>query len=175
MKYMNEGEPVTLTEMLGAREARAHLLEELCDRFPKETILCFKLNIPGPVKNNEAITGVFDEGVRRIKEILRDPAVASLTNDRTGPELILRTPEDARAVKEKMIALEEASPIGRLYDIDVLNKGTAVSRETLGRPERRCLICAEPAKVCARSRAHTVEAMLETIEALIEEDPHVKP
>lgn len=173
MKYMNQGEPVTLTEMLDQREIRAATLDELALRFPKDTILCFKLNIPGPVKNNDLITRVFDDGMLRIKEVLRDPIVCSLTVDKTGPELILRLSEDARSVKEKMIRLEESTPIARLYDIDVLYKGIAVSRQTLGLKERPCFMCCGPARACARSRAHSVEAMLEKIEQVILADPHL--
>ena len=173
MKYLNHGDPVTLTEMLDQREMRAAMLDELASRYPKDTILCFKLNIPGPIKNNELITRIFDDGMLRIKEVLHDPVLCSLTIDKTGPELILRLAEGPRCVKEKMIRLEEASPIARLYDIDIFFKGVAISRETLGLKERPCFICCGPAKACARSRAHSVEAMLDKIEQLVLADPHL--
>ena len=173
MKYMNQGDPVELAEMLDAREMRAAQLDELAVLYPKDTILSFKLNIPGPIKNNEMIARIFDDGVEKIKEVLAHPVICSLTNDKTGPELILRTGKDARALKEKMIRLEEAAPIARLYDIDVLFRSVAVSRETLGRGERPCFICSRPAKVCARSRAHSVDEMLEKIEQLILENPRL--
>lgn len=172
MRYLNQGDPVEPIELLDQRELRAAALDELATLFPKDTLLCFKLNIPGPIKNNDLITRIFDHGVERIKEVLPDPTICSLTVDKTGPELILHLAEDSRLVKEKMIRLEESSPIARLYDIDVLYKGVSVSRETLGIAPRACFICSGPAKVCARSRTHCVEELLEAIEQLILQDPH---
>ena len=58
-----------------------------------------------------------------------------------------------------MIALEETK-IGRLYDIDVLEKeNTKISRKDLGFPERKCLLCNNPACQCGRSRKHSIEEL----------------
>lgn len=171
MIHMNQGDPVDPFEILDQRELRASLLEDLAKRFPKDTLVCFKLNIPGPIKNNDLIAQVFDDGVERIKQVLPNPTICSVTVDKTGPELILHIAEDSRLVKEKMIKLEESSPVARLYDIDVLYKGIQVSREALGRPQRPCFLCNNPAKACARSGAHQVNDLLEAIEQMILADP----
>lgn len=173
MKYLDQGDPVSPAEILDQREQRAEEIYELSQRYPKQTLISFKLNIPGPIKNNEMILRIFDQGVSQIQKILSEPVVCSLTAHKTGPEIILRSIENARSIKEKMIALEESSPLARLYDIDVLFQGEAVSREQLMLPVRRCFICDQPAKVCARSRRHTVNEMLIRIEELIEQDPGI--
>ena len=55
-----------------------------------------------------------------------------------------------------------ASPVqalGRLLDIDVIAPdGGKISRTEIGLPARRCLLCGNPAPVCARSRAHSADA-----------------
>lgn len=173
MKYLEQGEPVTGEEILDQREMRGNLLAELTGQYPKETLVSFKLNIPGPIKNNDLISRIFDGGVEKIREVLDNPVVCALTNDKTGPELILRVSEEARTVKTKLIRLEEATPIARLYDIDVLFIGTAVSRKNLGQQERTCLICSRPAKLCARSAAHSLAELQQKMEELILADPRL--
>lgn len=72
----------------------------------------------------------------------------------------------AERIKKAMTALEEATPFGRLLDLDVLE----LSGEKLARKApRQCLLCQKPAQVCARSRAHSVEELLERVEAILEE------
>ena len=66
----------------------------------------------------------------------------------TGYEGYLVVKADGCQVKKLMIALEETK-IGRLYDIDVLEKeNTKISRKDLGFPERKCLLCDNPACQC---------------------------
>ena len=69
-----------------------------------------------------------------------------------------------------MIALEETK-IGRLYDIDVLEKeNTKISRKDLGFPERKCLLCDNPACQCGRSRKHSIEELRKKIYGIIWEE-----
>jgi holo-ACP synthase/triphosphoribosyl-dephospho-CoA synthase len=58
-------------------------------------------------------------------------------------------------IKSLMIAIEDGSELGRLFDIDVLAKdGQPVSRQALQLPGRSCLICGSPAHACARGQRH---------------------
>ena len=71
----------------------------------------------------------------------------------TGSEAILVVDAPASQVKELTWQLEEGTPLGRLYDMDVLSPdGEKLQRQT----PRRCLICGEAAAGCARSRTHSV-------------------
>ena len=61
------------------------------------------------------------------------------------------------AIKKFTTDIEDATPLGRLFDMDVLRPdGTKVDREELSLSVRRCLICGGPAKVCSSRRIHTV-------------------
>lgn len=68
-----------------------------------------------------------------------------------------------------MVSLESKGHFGRLYDIDVEDKNGSCSREDLELPERKCFLCEKEAKVCARSREHTVNEMLLWVEKLIDD------
>ena len=71
-------------------------------------------------------------------------------------------------LKKAMIELEDGTKLGRLFDIDVINsKGNKISRLELGMAPRKCIVCDEIAHVCSRSRAHSVEEMLEYINKVI--------
>ena len=80
---------------------------------------------------------------------------------------------DALRVKRACTEFEEGHPLGRLLDIDVVEMAgdtpTPISRTALGMTPRRCFICNEEAKVCARSRRHTVLEMQEHIASLVAE------
>lgn len=66
------------------------------------------------------------------------------------------------AIKKQAAIFEDRHALGRLFDIDVLiwqsdlQQVQPISRQALGQPTRRCLLCEQPTKVCARSRRHTV-------------------
>jgi holo-ACP synthase CitX len=58
-------------------------------------------------------------------------------------------------VKRRCVALEAATPVARLVDLDVYApEGTPVDRSSLHLPARRCLCCAEPARDCIRAGRH---------------------
>ena len=60
----------------------------------------------------------------------------------TGCEALLAVEGEPAALKRLAVAIEDADPLGRLLDIDVLDPaGAPVSRQALGLPERTCLLC----------------------------------
>lgn len=74
-------------------------------------------------------------------------------------------------IKKAAVSVEEGSALGRLFDMDVLIPGEnfpcSISRSRLGAAPRRCLLCEEDAKACARSRAHTMDQLLEKINEIL--------
>ena len=69
------------------------------------------------------------------------------------------------------IASSFGGGLGRLFDIDVLDAGgKKLSREGLGLPPRKCLLCEQPAHACARSRTHTVMELTERIESILRKE-----
>ena len=154
---------VTLAEMLDAREQRALRQQELLARY-QMPMVCFTMNIPGPVKNNSLCRQGFELGKQYLKEHLDSlkihPTFFTEVSQPTGNEAYYLLDQDYLLVKEITCGIEDSVPLGRLFDMDVLKpNGEKVDRQELGLPPRPCLICGEPAKICARSRAHTVEQL----------------
>ena len=166
-----EGSQPSLEEVLQTRENRVRFQGTLAEKYSADTVISFKLNIPGPVKNNESIGKIFAVGRADIFE-----ALAAMKWDilyekemilKTGPELFLVVKASLHEVKKVMIRLEEGKALGRLYDLDVFmaeNDGIkTISREELNLTERRCLICGKSAKECGRNRTHEISEMHEKI------------
>lgn len=178
----SEGSRPLLAEVLHTRENRARFQEALAAEYAPDTVISFKLNIPGPVKSNETIEEIFSLGKSDITDALMAEGWEILyekTMDlKTGPELFLVTRGTLAEVKKAMVILEEEMPLGRLFDLDVFAKeGTVVrtlSREALGYHERRCLVCEQPAKVCGRNRTHEIREMHEKIMEILEKEKRMK-
>lgn len=152
---------VSLPDMLDARERRAERQRALLTQYGRPMI-CFTMNIAGPEKDSPLIRRGFAIGLRDLEQLLEVERIRCLHRERiqafTGSEAILvldGAPSRLKAITEQ---LEEASPLGRLYDMDVLDS----AGEKLQRAEpRKCLICGGTAQVCARSRAHSVPELQE--------------
>ena len=149
--------PVTVADMLRARDERAEAQEALRQKYGC-TVVSFTMNIAGPVKVNELILRGFREGEQEINRQLRIMKARLReqveTLHFTGCEAMWAVEAEAGSVKRAMQHIEDAHPLGRLFDVDVIDAdGTHLSRGN----ERPCLICGGPAKACARSRAHSVE------------------
>lgn len=153
---------ITLEEMLDQRERRMYAIEETKKNYPDHSVISYKLNIPGAIKNNEEFFFAFEEGLKEIKdaEIIKD-----WRDKPTGPEAILIYPKSPNDTKRDMILIEEDFPLGRLYDLDVLDS----DRKALGIRPRRCLLCEEAAHACSRSRKHDLEEVLAEIYQIIQD------
>lgn len=76
----------------------------------------------------------------------------------TGYEAYLITPLPLLEAKRVTVEIEDTHPLGRLFDIDVIDKqGIPVSRDRVGGQPRRCLVCDHEARYCMRMRWHTQE------------------
>lgn len=147
---------VTLEDILRARDGRANAQRRLLHshRLP---LVSFTMNIAGPVKSAPLIELAFDAGLEALHAALGRPAAAEIVRPATGCEALLVYDRSAAELKDACLALETAAPIGRLYDLDVLD----VDGGKLSRPEpRTCLICGGPVTVCSRSRAHGLDAIV---------------
>ena len=88
---------------------------------------------------------------------------------KTGPEAMICVRAEAKDVKKRLCALEDGEELGRLLDIDVIAPdGGKISRTDIGLPAGAVLLCDKPAPVCARSRAHSVDALFERANAMID-------
>ena len=74
----------------------------------------------------------------------------------------------ARTVKELCAGIEDRDPLGRLFDLDVLDpEGGKWDREALGLPPRPCLVCRKAGKGCASRRLHPVEEIQEKTQTIL--------
>lgn len=155
---------VTLAEMLDARENRVHQQKSILSRYDM-TLISFTLNIPGPAKVFPISEKAFEEGKKLILNHLRrhniNIAFEEDNSGKTGYETFFSVDCSPYYIKKLMIDIENSCPMGRIFDIDVLNsKGEKVSRQDAGADGRRCLICGEPAHACSRSKKHSTEELI---------------
>lgn len=161
------GQPVTLKMMLHARDSRAARQRQAldCYRLP---LISFSLVTPGAVKNSPVWQRVAEYAQREITMVCQQMEWVSVweaqTDALSGPEWMAAVCAPAKALKRQLVMLEQQHPLGRLWDIDVINSdGRSLSRRELGLPARQCLICQQDAHVCARGRAHSLDLLLDEI------------
>lgn len=155
---------VSLQEILDNRELRAARQKQLLQQGG--ALVYFTLNIPGPVKISPRIRLAFCEGKARISQTLDGICTVHLHDERcapTGYEAWWLVEGNSFSLKRAMCNVEDMPLLGRLWDIDVLTPDGKISRQELSVSGRKCLICDQNAFICARSRAHTVNDMLQEI------------
>ena len=154
----------SLQDILNARENRVNRQKQLLQQYEK-TLVCFTMNIAGPVKYTPLIAEGFRMGCEALAAQLGNAILFSEKLPRhTGCEAFFVVAMEAQQVKAITTAIEEATPLGRLFDMDVLTPdGRKLDRGT----ERRCLLCEQSARVCGRSRAHTVEQLQQKTNAIL--------
>ena len=111
---------VSLMQILEAREARVLRQRCLLERY-HSTLISFTMNIPGPVKNSSLIRRAFRFGCRELESRLTGILHRELTDAPTGCEALYAVEGDADTLKALCVAIEEETPLGRLFDMDVLD------------------------------------------------------
>ena len=162
-----QGIKVGIDEVLNCREKRVAIQNEMIRKY-KKPVISFTMNIPGPIKTNNEIKKAFDIGKNLILEKLKENNTAILEiqelNENTGNELFISVNSLAKKIKNITVSIEEASELGRLFDMDVID----INFEKLSRESfRKCLICEEQAQECGRSRKHSVEELQNKVEKIL--------
>ena len=155
----------TLAQILDNREARAARQEALRREF-QCPILSFTMNIAGPVKVSALIQRAFREGLGWIFQRIPEDAILhrEVKVEITGCEALFAVRMDARELKDICTDMEEAAPLGRLFDLDVIDEsGVKLSRAV----QRCCLICGAPGRGCSARRVHSVKELQETTRQII--------
>lgn len=158
----------SLKEILKRRDERASKRRELLEKY-QNTIITFHLNIPGETKDKLLYKVSLIEGVNQLKEMLKINDVKiffdSIDFLITGPEAVLVVDGQSTHLKNMMLEFEEEHPLGRYFDLDVFDDtGKQISRNDLGLSERKCYVCDDLAKVCARSKRHSIDVIIASIE-----------
>ena len=169
--------PITLDELLASRDARHAMQQKLMAEHSGKTLVCLTVVMPGSVKRNQQSLTVARAAVKAMRKaynISDDllPETELLTNElkaeageclverdlNTGYEAYLITPLPLIEAKRVAVDIEDTHPLGRLFDIDVIDaQGIPVSRDRVGGQPRRCLVCDHEARYCMRMRWHTQE------------------
>lgn len=161
-KSMVEADYVTVEEILKFRDKKVQIQEELRLKYKRSIVVALAMNIPGPQKISPDIYLAFKEGTKTLETLFLRETISlkeRITVREKGGYLNLYAldSQEPILVKELTVQLEETHPLGRLYDIDVYNEdGKGISRIMVGRAGRTCLICDKDAKICGRSRSHSV-------------------
>lgn len=166
----DDGDQPTLEAVLDAREFRVSTVEMLAQSHPHQTVISFKCNIPGPIKNNQIISALFNQGFSSLTDAIKHQSMAVVFEKTvhlpTGSEGFLVIDSSPLIVKGIAVLFEQQR-LGRLYDVDVYSyvRGQlkSVSRVDLDLPVRHCLICDNDAKVCSSRRIHTVKQLQDKI------------
>lgn len=165
------GKELPLWQLLSCREERVAAQQALFDKYSLPTI-CFTLNIAGPVKRYSLADEAFDIGFRHIISVFADKGFHIEYSEKvdrlSGCEGYIVIDRDPIGIKKVAAEIEEENPSFRLFDIDVIRiSGEKVSRSEIGKADRRCLVCDEQASVCARSRAHGLDVIIEKTHQLL--------
>jgi len=160
-------ETVSIEDMMNCRDRRVSLQQEMLEKH-HAPLISFCMNIPGPVKTNDAIRRAFNEGTELIYSALHEDEISILDvseiHEKTGDELMLCVNADAANLKARMSRIEDTHPLGRLFDIDIINvDGTKLSRERY----RKCLLCERQAQDCARARRHSADELFAKINEML--------
>ena len=150
-----EGKTVALDAVLAARDARVARQQAMLQQGG--VLLSLTLVAPGAVKRSPLLDAIFAAALAALRPHISDARARLEAVDDSGHHALYLLDGDARDWKARVIALENRAPLSRLWDIDIIDRdGVAVSRRDLGLPPRRCLICDDDAKTCARERRHSI-------------------
>ncbi|MDF7638986.1 citrate lyase holo-[acyl-carrier protein] synthase [Lactobacillus sp. ESL0791] len=158
----NEGKKQTIADVLACKDKRVATQQAIFKQYPEQVLVDVKMNIPGPIKNNHYLARLFTKGIGDLVKICQQKKLhyrlLKANNEDSGSENFYLFKDDVLKVKRAMIAFEDKSRLGRIFDADVLQKNRrgAVSRSELNYSVRKCFLCDRPAKECARSRRHSV-------------------
>ena len=161
---------ITLDMLLESREKRWQLQRRLIQENPGLTLVCLTVIMPGNVKRNAQSLVVAHAGVEAIQRAFGQSIQWQREQDlSTGYEGYYLVDMSMIACKRLACEIEDNHPLGRLFDIDVINTHVEpVSRSVIGREGRKCLLCDQDARYCMRNHTHTRDELQQKIQQMIE-------
>ena len=161
---------ITLAQLLQARDDRYARQVALSKAWPGRTLVCMTIVLPGPVKRDARSLRVAEAALPAVRAALT-PTYEEFHDLSTGYEAYFLVDAPMLEVKKRCCSLENTHPYGRLLDLDVLEPSgetvVPVSRERVGEPPRRCLLCDCPARECMRARTHTPAEISAAIDRIL--------
>ncbi len=157
-----DGKSVPPQEILEGRSSRRQHQIEFINRGCK-SLVSFTLNIPGPIKQFPMAQAALQAGRLELLTMFQGAVCEeAYYSNPAGDQILFRLDLPPLQTKEHCLRLEQRHPLGRLFDLDVLDPlGRAISRTRLGIPPRKCLLCNHDAKICVRSQTHPMSELQE--------------
>lgn len=161
---------ITLDMLLESREKRWQMQRQLIQDNPGLTLVCLTVIMPGNVKRNAQSLVVAHAAVEAIQRAFGQSIQWQREQDlSTGYEGYYLVDMSMIACKRLACEIEDNHPLGRLFDIDVINTHVEpVSRSVIGREGRKCLLCDQDARYCMRNHTHTRDELQQKIQQMIE-------
>ncbi len=161
---------ITLEELLLARDQRREKQIELLAKDKKATLICVTIVMPGSVKLNDKAIIIGESAKREVEKAFNETAIYTLEEKKpTGYEFYLLTTQPSLETKQICCSIEQTHPLGRLFDIDVIDQNhNIISREEVGYEKRKCLLCDNEARFCMRNHTHTQDEILNHINLLVD-------
>ncbi len=149
---------VSLDEMLFAREIRAERQKEILALYSLP-LISITLNIPGPHKTHSLAKQAYTTLQKVLPKCLKKQGIPIHHQfeiaENTGFESIYVVKGIPSTIKHITMRIEDTHPLGRIFDLDVLdNRGTPLPGSSFGRNDRLCILCDKPATICARNYTH---------------------
>ena len=157
---------ITLDQLLQSRDERAARQAALLDANPARTLLCLTVIMPGPEKRSERSLRIAASAVEAVRAAF-SPEYEELRDLETGYEGYFLVEGSPLVVKRSAAAIEDTNPLGRLFDLDVITKSGPIPRSAIAAPERRCLLCDRPARLCMREHRHSYAELIAAIDRLL--------
>lgn len=165
---------ISLDRLLASRDRRWHRQMELLKEHPNESLLCLTVIMPGSVKRNRLSLAVARAATEAIRVEFADSITQMEERDlETGFEAYVLVSLPTLEAKQIACRIEENHPLGRLFDLDVIDPtGTPVQRSAVGVAPRRCLLCNNEARYCMRNHTHSPEQLQNHIAEIVEAYVH---
>ena len=156
---------ITLQQLLDSRDARHEMQQQLMAQHPDCTLVCLTVVVPGSEKRNTQSLLIAHAAVEALQQEFQPLPGHLLQRDLpTGYEAFLLTHLSYLEAKRRTCQIEEKHPLGRLFDIDVLDaNGVPIPRQAIGLPPRQCLLCHNEARFCMRNHTHSQEQLWQKI------------
>lgn len=158
---------VSLNEILISKEERVKTQRSLLCEY-KKPLICFTMNIAGPVKTSPLIERAFGIGTECILSKIPPEKILKkiICSKNTGCEMYLSADLQENDLKILCTDIEDTHPLGRLFDMDVLSPdGTKLERKI----QRGCIVCSSPGRDCAARRMHSADEVYKVMTDIMTE------
>lgn len=165
---MNEHLNELKQRVFQAKEERAAEQQRLICAF-QAPLISMTLILPGGYAAYPQWQALFGRGCTRLDRTFPKALSRTRRLGQWGPEAFYVIDQDPMAIKDKTCQLEDEEPLGRLFDMDVIDRqGKPVSRTLLGKPFRTCLVCQLPAVECYVARNHSLDTVMTAVTKRLE-------